>query len=113
LDKLETLGSVIASSGSAVFAYEKPNKNNECIIYSLISNVPIRSMDKVLLEKSHVQLDCYSKTLEGSRNTVVGLKTLLDCKTSGSFKASYFDDDKCIKDLESGLYRSILDLYIW
>jgi hypothetical protein len=112
MNKLETLVSVIgSSSGSLIYAYEKPQNKDECIVWKLISSVPIRGVNSTICEQTRVQLDCYSATLGNSRLLADNLKVLLDMKTD-NFIVSYLDSDMTVKDIESGLYRTILDFII-
>ena len=112
--KLETLASLISSSSGSplVYAYERPSTVKNCITYKLISTVPIRTMSATILEKNRIQLDCWGDTLSKSRALAAKMKTLLDLNKT-SFTISYLIDDLAVKDLETTLFRSILDFYIW
>jgi len=112
--KLETLASLIsASSGSPdVFMLEKPQNNNDCIVYKVISSQPVRSHSGTLFEKTHVELNCWGTNATNSQTLATNMKTLLDCNTH-DFKISYLDNNFDVKEIETGLFRSILDFYIW
>jgi len=110
--KLETLASVITSGSSAVFAYEKPKGNNNCVVYKLISTTPIRTQTATVFEQNRVELDCWGDTLAKSRTLAQTMKTTLDLNKT-NFTISYLINDFTVKDAETGLFNTILDFYIW
>lgn len=113
-DKLTILASLIASSSGSplTYAYQKPKDTKNCIVYSLVDSVPCRSMDGSLFEKSRIQLVCWGDTMSKSRALVAKMKTLLDLNKT-SFNFSYFINDFTIKDIETSLFESFLEFYIW
>jgi hypothetical protein len=110
--KLETLVSLITSGSTSIYAYEKPKGNNACVVYKLISTNPVRTFSKTAFEQNRVQLDCWGATMTSSRALALKMKTSLD-RNMTSFTLSYLINDFTVKDLETGLFVSILDFYIW
>ena len=112
--KLETIASLIStSSGSPkCYPYERPNGTNECVVYKQISNVPIRSHDGVLLYKTRIQLTCWSDTLAKCRTLALKMFNLFE-NNKTNFVLSINIDDIIDKELESGLFKSYLDFYIY
>ena len=115
-DKLTTLKTVLSSiSGSPlVYALEKPaNKNDNCIVYNLISENPIHSLDKTkLASKDRVQVDAWGTTFKKAKDLGEKVKTALDVNDS-DFMCSYMIDGKLTKELDTGIFRYILDFYIY
>lgn len=112
--KLQTLAALISTSGSAtVFPYERKNNSTDCVVYSLISSVPFYDQsENILLTRNRVQLTCWGTSLKLSRTLAETMVELLAINTT-NFELSYMIDDKTIKDLETGLYKTYIDLYIW
>lgn len=112
-EKLQTLASVISSGSVTVFPYERKDNNKSCAVYSLISTVPFFDMSKnLLLTKNRVQVTCYGTTLSLSRTMADTVTSLLQINNT-DFELSFLVNDRTLKDLETGLYKSYIDLFIW
>ena len=110
--KLKTLGTLIKTKAT-VYPYERKKESKSCVVYSLISTVPIYDQSKnLLLEKNRIQLTCWDTTLNKSRTLADKMKTLLQINNT-DFELSFIIDDKTIKDIETGLYKTYIDLFIW
>jgi hypothetical protein len=110
-DKLETIVSLIASSGSACYPYERPNGVSNCIVYMQISDVPIRSMSGNLGSQTRVQITIFNETLAGCKSMAMSVKNLLDLNTK-NFILSWNIEDIITKNIGSGLFQDFLDFYI-
>lgn len=112
--KLETFASLIStSSGSpACYAYERPNGVTDCVVYRLISTVPIKSHNGIIGGKNRFQLTCWGDTLAKSRALADSMKTILDLNKT-NFTLSWLTNDFTDKDIESGLFKSYLDFYVF
>lgn len=111
---LETMVSLLQSiSGSPVVsAYERPSTNKNCIVYKLISTVPLNSMSGSLIEKLHVEVDAYGDTLAKSISLADKVKAKLDLNNS-NFHIGYLTNKFITKDIELDLFCSILEFYLW
>lgn len=112
MDVLQTLVSVLSSSGSTVYFGEKPLDNDECIVYSLISTVPIDSHDGNLFDKYRIQLDCYSSNLAKNQLMFTKIRSLLDNNRT-DFMLSYLSNRFILKDIQPDIVRSVVEFYIW
>jgi hypothetical protein len=114
-DKLQTLLNVLNSlSGSpVVVALEKPQNKPNCIVYNVISEQPIHSIDKTLLaEKTHVQLDIWGDSMTKVMTLTTAVKSKLDINNT-DFILCYEDNGFLVKDSESNLFRYVIDFYIY
>jgi hypothetical protein len=112
MDKLETLVSVLTSASIPCYAYEKPKGVDSCITYHLISSQPLRDNKKVIWEKSRVQIDVWGESLSACRTLAGQVKGLLD-NDSTHFKLSQYFNDFCEKDTENGLFRNVVEFFIY
>ena len=111
---LETMVSLLNSiSGSPVVtAYEIPSTVKNAIIWKLISTVPINSMSGSLVEKLHIEVDCFGDTLSKSISLADKVKAKLDLNNT-NFHIGFLTNRFITKDIELGLFESILEFHIW
>jgi hypothetical protein len=111
--KEDTLINLLEDSGVSVFALEKPNLNNHCIVYRIISpSDSFRTMEGRKYDRTRFQIDCYGTTYKESRDLGEYCKNILDGNNT-DFLVSYLVNEFADKDIETNLYRSILEFYIY
>ena len=108
MTKLESLVSLF---GGVLFAYERPNNYKNCVVYKQISSNPIRTHNSTVFEKTRIQIDCWGESMNISRNLADQIKDVLDLNKT-NFNLAYLINDFTVKDLETGLFNTILDFYI-
>lgn len=99
-------------TGKEAYALEKPKSDNYCVVYQQISMVKARAHDGGGLFRSRYQLSCYGPTFADSRNMARAIITALDGNTS-DFLLSTMENMLVTKEIDSNLYRSIVDVFIW
>lgn len=88
------------------------NGTYPCVVYQRISTNPLRTMSGNGLEKTRFQLTCWGKTLDSSLQTAKTVKTKFDLNQT-NFVLATRENEFTAKEIESGLYSTVLDIFIW
>lgn len=108
-----TLKSVLKSTGYPVYALSIPtNGTIPCIVYQRISTVQYRSHVRNELERPRFQISCWAKTYDEAKTVSEAVKTALDLNQV-NFKLATKENELDDKEVETNLYRKILDFYVW
>lgn len=83
-----------------------------CVVYQRISTTQGRYMTGNGLEKIRYQLTCYGKTYSSSLSAAKSVKTKFDLNTT-NFVLATKENQLEAKEVETGLYSTILEFYIW
>lgn len=83
-----------------------------CVVYQRISTNPQRTMSGNGLEKVRFQLKCWGTTYESSLGNAKAVKTKFDLNQT-NFVLSTRENEFTTKEIESGLYSTVLEFFIW
>lgn len=111
-DKEGVIRTLLIGQDVDCFYAEKPKNNNNCVVYRLVSSVPYYDHSRKIYEKCRYSFDCYGTNLVNAKALGVIVKSLFDLNRT-DFMFSQQIGEVHIKDIESGLYRDIVDFYIW
>jgi hypothetical protein len=115
MDKETALVSKIKTFTSVpVSIAEKPNGITNCVVILKVSSNPKHSINKSLgISRDRYQMDCWGSNFAQARQLADLVIVGLDCLFLDGFNCSYLENDISIKDLETGLWRIILDFFVW
>jgi hypothetical protein len=109
----ETLVSVLTGAGLTVYPLSVPTGGSyPNVVYQTISNRQIRSHAGVEMERPRMQISCWAKTYAACVTTAQAVKNALDLNQA-DFNLATKENEIDIKEVESGLYRTVLDYFIW
>lgn len=110
----ETIHQVLSAQGLKVYPLSVPKSNAVYpnVVYQTISNSQIRSHSGVEMNKPRIQFTCWARTYEECVETAQTVKTTLSLNQT-DFELATKENEFDIKELESGLYRTVLDFFIW
>lgn len=104
---------VLQQAGLTVYPLSVPADGiYPCVVYQRISTPQIRSHAGVELEYPRMQLSCWGKRFSDVVSTAETVKQVLDLNRV-NFKLATKESELDVKDVEPGLYRRILDFFIW
>ena len=83
-----------------------------CVVYQRIATVQNRHMTGNGLEKIRYQLTAWGKTYASSLATAKSAKIKFDLNTT-NFVLATKENQLEAKEVETGLYSTILEFYIW
>jgi hypothetical protein len=93
---------------------EKPSNATNCIVISKISSRQYRSTTAPLgISKDRYQMDVWGSSFVEAKALADIVKLALDCKKLANFDIVYLENDVWIKDVETGLFRFILEFFVW
>lgn len=108
-----TLKTVLDTTNYPVYALSIPtNGALPCIVYQRISTYQIRSHSGNEMERPRFQISCWANTYSGAKTVAEAVKTALDLNQT-NFKLATKEDELDDKEVETNLYRKILDFYVW
>jgi hypothetical protein len=108
-----TLKTVLDATGYPVYALSIPADGNyPCIVYQMISNLNIRSHAGNEMEKARFQISCWGKTYGEAVTLSEAVETVLDLNQI-NFELATKENELDDKEVETNLYRKILDFYVW
>lgn len=108
-----TLKTVLDSTTYPVYALSIPaNGVYPCIVYQRISTFQMRSHSGNYMERPRFQVSCWGKTYAEAKAVSEAVKTALDLNQT-NFKLATKEDELDDKEVETNLYRKILDFYVW
>jgi hypothetical protein len=114
MSKEETLKSYLATlTGKSVFALEKPQGNKDCIVYKRVSTKTFRKLaGNTGIAKERFQLEIYAERYSDVRTTANLILSNMDGNTT-NFLCSVVENNIDLKDIENGLYWSVIDVFIY
>ena len=108
-----TLVSLLQGAGLTVYPLTVPqNGTYPNVVYQRVSNMQVRTHSGVALERPRVQLSCWAKTYAECVATAQTVKAALDLNQT-DFKLATKENELDAQEVETGLYRIILDFYVW
>jgi hypothetical protein len=108
-----TIVSVLETAGLTVYPGSIPaNGTYPNVVYQRISTAQIRSHAGVEMERPRFQFSCWGKKYSDSLSTAQVVKNALDLNQI-DFKLAVQDSELDLKDVETGLYRKVIDMFIW
>lgn len=112
----ETLVNVLQTAGLTVYPGSIPARGSyPCVVYQKISNPLIRTHVGNALEYPRFQLTCWGRgetAASQAITTAETVKTAIDLNQI-DFKLATKESELDIDETEQGLYRRILDFFIW
>lgn len=111
---ITTLVSLLAGLGLKVYPLAVPESGAVYpnVVYQTISTVQIRSHEGVEMERPRVQLSVHAKTYIQCVQTAQTVKSALDLNQT-DFKLATKENEMDAKEVEAGIYRIMLDYFIW
>jgi hypothetical protein len=114
MDKISTIGSVLntAVSGSATVTFGDKPDSEPCVVYSIVSTVPRKSIKGTLGEKNRIQVDVWSSDFTMNNILTNKVKFALNdnCK---DFMLGTLVDYACYMENDVNLWRSMIQFIIW
>jgi hypothetical protein len=108
-----TLVDILQGLGYPAYPLEVPNNGiYPNVVYQMISNKQIRSHSGVEMERPRMQISCWGKRYADCVTTAQTVKAALDLNQT-DFKLATKENEFDVKEVKSGLYRIILDYFIW
>jgi hypothetical protein len=93
---------------------EKPNKVDSCVVFFQVSGVPDHTQSgNTGISKDRFQFDCWGKSLNEAKSLADVVIGALDCIELPDFNINYLESYTAVKDLETGLWRVILEFMVW
>ena len=103
-----TMANILVTGGSSVLFAQKPIDNNSCIVYHVLSDIPVRDVNRGTYRfKKHIQLDVYGTT-ENQINTSASF-VINSLENNGSFVNANMVSAFPMKDVESKIYVYKID----
>jgi len=108
-----TLVSLLKGEGLTVYPLAVPtNGTYPNVTYQMISNVQTRTHAGVDSERPRMQLSCHSKAYADCYDTAETVKSAMDLNQT-DFKLATKENEFDVKEVEPGIYRIVLDYYVW
>lgn len=110
----ETIRALLTAQGLRVYPLSVPKSGGiyPNVVYQTISNTEIRSHEGLEMEKPRMQFTCWAKTYQECVETAQTVKSVISLNRT-DFEMATKENEFDIKELESGLYRTVLDFFIW
>ena len=109
----QTLVTVLETTGKPVYSLSIPaNGSYPCVVYQRISTLQYRSHSGNELERPRFQVSCWGKTYSETKALSESVKTALDLNQV-NFKLATKEEEIDEKEAETGLYRKVLDFFIF
>lgn len=112
MSKEDTLRTLFTTNQIGLFALQKPQGNKHCVVYKRISSVPLYAHNRKIGEKCRFQFDCYSDSYGGVRGLAESVKGLLELN-DGDFVIGWLVNDVDVKEVDTNLFRVILEFFLW
>jgi hypothetical protein len=107
------LKTVLKTTNYPVYALSVPADGiYPCIVYQRISTFPMRSHSGNYMERPRFQISCWGNSYAEAKTVSEAVKTALDLNQV-NFKLATKENELDDKEVETILYRKILDFYIW
>lgn len=107
------LKTVLDSTNYPVYALAVPtNGTYPCIVYQRISTFQMRSHSGNELERPRFQISCWANSYAEAKTVSEAVKTALDLNQV-NFKLATKENELDDKEIETNLYRKILDFFVW
>jgi hypothetical protein len=108
-----TLKTVLDGTNYPVYALSVPTDGTyPCIVYQRVSTLQVRSHQGNEIERPRFQISCWAKTYTGAKTVSEAVKTVLDLNQV-NFKLATKENELDDKEVETNLYRKLLDFYVW
>lgn len=109
----ETLVNVLRDTNYPVYPLSIPtNGTYPCIVYQKVSNLNIRSHSGNEMVRPRFQISCWAKSYGEALTVAEAVKTALDLNQI-NFELAILENELDDKEVETNLYRKMLDFYIW
>ncbi len=109
----ETLVTLLSGQGLTIYPLSVPvDGTYPNVVYQTISNRQFRSHSKVEMERPRMQLSCWAKKYAECVATAQTVKAAMDLNQM-DFKLATKENEIDAKEVESGIYRIILDYFVW
>jgi hypothetical protein len=110
----ETLKTVLETSGKKAYALIKPEKATlPCITYRRIATYHHRNVNSPSsLNRILFQIDVWGSDYNSTRTLANSLVTILEANDT-SWEVSTVENEMDFRDEESGLYRVLIEVYLW
>ena len=107
------LPELLEDAGLTVYPDMAPeDADYPCVVYQRISTPKIRTHAGVVLEYPRYQFSCWSPRKQETVQTADRVKEALDLNQI-HFKLATQEEELDLPDQEAGLYRRVLDFFIW
>jgi len=112
LSKESNLVSLITTStGSPVIFAVKPVKVDHCIVWHLISSIPVKNHLNIGHENSRFQIDVFGTSLDDIETTASKIIWAVDNNRTDFMYANYLNGFSMVDD-ETNLYKYVLEFMI-
>jgi tRNA threonylcarbamoyladenosine modification (KEOPS) complex Pcc1 subunit len=110
----ETLVTLLTGEGLKAYPLSVPVRDAVYpnVVYQTISNRQIRSHAGVEMERPRMQLSCWARTYSACVATAQTVKSAMDLNQV-DFKLATKENEFDVKEVEPGLYRTVLDYFVW
>ena len=109
----EILKPLLKTLGYPVYADSVPTDGSyPCIVFQRITTYQYRSHTGNEMERPRFQISCWSKTPTEAKTLSESVKSLLDLNVT-NFKLATKENELDDKEMETGLYRKLLEFYVY
>jgi len=110
----ETITSLLTNAGLTVYPLSVPASSGSYpnVVYQMITNQQIRSHVGIEMERPRMQLSCHAKKFSECVATAQTVKTAMDLNRT-NFKLATKENEFDARDVESGIYRIVLEYFVW
>ncbi|HLE52700.1 MAG TPA: DUF3168 domain-containing protein [Anaerolineales bacterium] len=109
----ETVVTVLQGRGAKVYPLRAPEDTPyPFIVYQFISTLPIRAHGESVMDRVRLQVSVWSKSYDQCVTITQNVKAALNFNQT-NFKLATRENEFDTTDPEPGLYRKLLEFFIW
>jgi len=109
----DTIVAMLDSAGITNYPLVPPHDApTPCVVYQKISMMDMRSHEGYVAERGRWQFSCYAYTYPESKDLAETVKALFDLNQI-DFELATREGEIDTPDPDTGLFRKILDFFIW